>query len=235
MIAQGSILNGYLVLETDPEEIGPFTDSFITNRALIWKNMVAIFQGLDTWTYLKSDKKHRDEILGIRLIYNHYLGPSNINHMAAGEEKKLAQCSYTGEKRNWTFEKYATLHKKHHDILESLKEHGYTGIDQRSNVRYLSEDIKTDSLELVKTRIMSDEILRQYFDGCVTLYKYFVKQLSTNGRQSLVIAAASTNNAGGTKSVIFPPNDIYYNSNEWYALSKNEKENFLKVRSNING
>ena len=109
------------MLGADPEEIGPFMDSFITNRALIWEKMVAIFQGSDAWMYLKPDKKHRDERLVFKLIYNHYLCPSNIDHMADGAEKKLAQYSYTEEKSNRTFEKYATLHKEQHNILENLK------------------------------------------------------------------------------------------------------------------
>ena len=103
------------------------------------------------------------------------MGPRNIDHIAAGREKNLAQYSYTGKKRNWTFEKYATLHKEHHNILDSLKEHGYTCIDQISKVRYLSEGIKNTILDSVKKRIIPDETLRQYFDGCVTLYKDFVK------------------------------------------------------------
>ena len=40
--------------------------------------------------------------------------------MAAGAKNKLAQCIYTGEKRNWNFEKYATFHKEQNNILESL-------------------------------------------------------------------------------------------------------------------
>ena len=84
MITQGSIISGTAVIGTTPEEIGPFTDSFITDRALIWEKMVEIFQGSDKRTYLNPDKKHCDGILGFRLVYNHYLGPSNINHMAAG-------------------------------------------------------------------------------------------------------------------------------------------------------
>ena len=92
-----------MVIGTDPEDISPFANSFITDRALIWENVVAIFQGSDAWTYLNTLKKHRDVRLGLRLIYTHYLGPSNIYHMAAGAEKKLAQFSYTGEKRNWAF------------------------------------------------------------------------------------------------------------------------------------
>ena len=110
-----------------------------------------------------------------------------------------------------------------------------TGIEQRSKVRYLSEVIKTTSLNSVKTRIMSYESLRQGFDRCVTLYNDFVKQSSVNDRQSLGIAATSTNNSGGTKSVTFSPQYLYYNLNEWYALSNNDKDKVLKARSNTNG
>ena len=81
------------MLGTDPEEIGPFANSFITYRVLIWDKMVAIFQGSDSWTYLKTAKNHFDGRLGFRIIYNHYLGPRNIGHMAAGAEKKIDQCS----------------------------------------------------------------------------------------------------------------------------------------------
>ena len=63
---------------------------------MIWYKMVLIFQVLDAWTYLKPTKKHRDVILSFRIIYNHYLGPSNIYHMAADAEKKLFKCTYTG-------------------------------------------------------------------------------------------------------------------------------------------
>ena len=133
--------------------------------------------------------------------------------MEDGADKKLAQCSYTEEKRNWTFEKYATLHKEHYNILESLKDHGYTIIDQRSKFRYLSEVIKTTRLYSVKTCIISDESLHQYFYGCVTLYKDFLKQSSVDDRQALGIAAESNNNTSGKKSVTFPPEDRYYYSN----------------------
>ena len=67
--------------------------------------------------------------------------------MADGKDKKLAQCSYTEEKRNWTFDKYATLHKEQNNILERLKEHGYSVIKQRYKVRSLSEGINTISID----------------------------------------------------------------------------------------
>ena len=112
MIARSSILSGYAVLGTDPEEIGPFTDSFITDKAFIWDKMVAIFKGSEAWTHLNPAKNHCDERPGLRLIYNRYLGPRNIDHKRTGVEKNIAKCSYTRKNRNCTFEKYATLHKE---------------------------------------------------------------------------------------------------------------------------
>ena len=91
MIVCGSILSGPVALVGNPESVGTFTDSFITDRALIWDKMVVIFQGLHVWKYLKPYKRHSDGRMGYKLIYNHYLGTINIDHMAAGVEKKISQ------------------------------------------------------------------------------------------------------------------------------------------------
>ena len=95
MISFGSNLSGPAVSGIDVEAVGPFTNSFVTDRALIWDNMVAIFQGSDVWAYLKPSKNHCDEIMGYTLIYNQYLVPSNIIHIASGAKRKLAHCTYT--------------------------------------------------------------------------------------------------------------------------------------------
>ena len=71
MIACGSILSRSRVVGSDPEDIGPFTNSLITDRALIWDKMVAIFQGTDACTYLKPAKKHPDGMMGYKIIYYH--------------------------------------------------------------------------------------------------------------------------------------------------------------------
>ena len=70
---------------------------------------------------------------------------------------------------------------------------------------------------------------------CVTFYNNFVKQLSADKNKSLGITASSTINTSGNKSIKFPPEDCYYDSNEWYALSMNEKDKVIKACSNING
>ena len=61
---------------------------------------------------------------------------------------------------------------------------------------------------------MSDESLRQDFDGCVMLYKDCVKQSSADVRQLLGITASSTDYSSGNKSVMFAPEYRYYDPNE---------------------
>ena len=100
MIAHGYIISGPVALGSSPEAVGPFTDSFIIDRVLIWNKMVPISQRSDVWTYLKPSKKHSDGRMSLKLIYNHYLGPSNIDHMSAGVKNNIDQCTYIWEKRN---------------------------------------------------------------------------------------------------------------------------------------
>ena len=77
--------------------------------------------------------------------------------------------------------------------------------------------------------------MRQDFDRCVNLYKDFVKESSTDARQLLGIAESISNDANGNKSVLFAPEERYYDSNKWYALSKRNKKKVLKERSIRNG
>jgi hypothetical protein len=57
--------------------------------------------------------------------------------------------TYTGEMQHWNFEKYATLYKKQHGILECLMEYGYKGINKGTKVCHLMDGIKTTKLDAV--------------------------------------------------------------------------------------
>ena len=66
-------------------------------------------------------------------------------------EKILGTNTYSGKKRSWNFEKYATTQKEQQNILEGLVYHGYTGVENGTKVRYIVEGIKYTSLDAVKT------------------------------------------------------------------------------------
>ena len=114
---------------------------------------------------------------------NHYLGPNNIGNMAATAEHKFINDTYKGEGRHWDFERYATLHKEQHTILEGLKENGYAGMDVGSKRGHLLAGIKTTALDSVKTQILCNAELRQDFTKCVDLFNDLIMQTKVNKPQ----------------------------------------------------
>ena len=156
--------------------------TFLVNREKVWDIIARITRTHDCWTYVKPAQRTRDGRKAYLDLYTHYLGPNNVDNMATQAEDKLKSTAYVGEQRRWNFEKYVNVHKQQHSIMEGLVEHGYVGIDPRSKVRFLLDGIKTEKLDSVKTRIMSDANLRNDFDGCVTLYQDFIKQTASKSK-----------------------------------------------------
>ena len=62
--------------------------------------------------------------------------------------------------------------------------------------------------------------------------KGFVEQSIVYDMQLLYIVALSSNNVSGGRSVLFDPEDQYYNSDECYSLSKINKYKVVEYRSN---
>ena len=62
-------------------------------------------------------------------LYDHFLGPNNIDHMAYEAEKIIQNLVYHWERKNNTFESYVTINKEQHTILKILEYYGYNGID----------------------------------------------------------------------------------------------------------
>jgi hypothetical protein len=107
--------------------------------------------------------------------------------MAAAAERQLQSASYTGEGRCWTFEKYVCLQVEQHHILENLVQFGYAGIDNHSKVHHLLDGIKTTKFDAVKMQIMASDLMKD-FDWCVNLYKDFITQSKSHGRESQIAA-----------------------------------------------
>ena len=165
----------------DHEKSGPFTEDYICDRGKVFDIITVVFaSSAGALTIIKPFKKSRDGRGAFLALWNHYLGPNNVDHMAGGAEKVLANSSYKGQSSRYGIEQHIIIHKGAHAILEGLVDYGYTGIDERSKVRFLNESIKTTKLDAAKAQIMASSELRNNFDNCATLYKDFVAQSNMN-------------------------------------------------------
>ena len=225
----------------------PYTLDFPNDNQRVWELLSAITRDLDyCWTYVKAFQRTRDGRGAYLALKSHYLGDNYVDQMASAAEHKLANTFYNGERRNFSFEKYVRVHVEQHTILNGLKEYGYTGIDDRSKVRYLISGIKTDKFDSVKTQILSTPAMRSDFDKCVNLYTEFIQQLHTHNPKSIGIAALTTggkpgNPKGGKDSVDWDSvkadmsvPDRYYTAEEYNKLSLAKRKG-LKLKREARG
>ena len=108
--------------------------TFLSDRSKVWEFLSKLCQEKDCWTYMRAFQRTKDGRGAFLALKNHYLCKNNVDNMLARAESLLRNTKYEGEKRRWNFEKYVRIHVEQHAILQSLKAHGYAGIDERSKV-----------------------------------------------------------------------------------------------------
>ena len=69
------------------------------------------------------------------------------------------------------------------------------------------------------------------FSACVTLYKDFIKQSSSNDRQLLNVAAHNSNDGNaGNENLNLEVKDRWYELSEWKLLSGDQQKKFSAMR-----
>lgn len=217
--------------------LGPGNNPLPTYQAdnrLVWEKIAAFTRDEPCWSYVKPAQRTRNGRMAYQSLYQHYLGTNNVNNMATAAEVRLKSVTYSGEKKRWDFEKYVRTHVDQHSILEGLTGHGHAGIDEGSKVRHLLAGIKTNALDSVKTRIMSDAALRTDFEACVNLYKDFIKQSTALQNPTIGISSTTSNKR---KTVSFDLDqegveveDRYYSNKEYSKLTAAQKSKLKALR-----
>ena len=216
----------------NPDGSVTFHPMFRVNNCLCFDKLATWAREYPCWTYIKPFAKARDGRKAWMALYNHYLGPNNVQNQASQAEKMLHALNYVKETCNFTFETYITKTVEQHVILEGLREYGYQGIDDGTKVRLFLEGITAPDLEVVKTRILLDATLSMDFEACSILFKDFIKQRRATQRPpTRTIAQVSTRKKRKT-----PDNsdvsveDRYYHKKEYLKLSPAQKEQLRMIR-----
>jgi hypothetical protein len=217
------------------------TPTLTVDNNQVFEMIASITREHDCWTYVKPAQRRRDGRQAFLAMWNHYLGPNNVDNMASMAERKMTSTTYTGEKKRWNFEKYVKVHMDQHQVIENLMEHGHAGIDERSKTRWLLDGIKTEELDVVKTQILANPALHTDFTGCVTLYKDFLAQKASTANAILNVSAVhheyakvkkrgAQSSGNGKKGPITGIEDRYYNGKEFGKLSKDERDELTTMR-----
>jgi hypothetical protein len=87
---------------------------YVTDNRKAYNLIHSLFHNTEHWIYIKPFQRTKDGRGAYQAIWNHCLGPNNIDHMATEAERSLDTTNYTGEKRRWNFEKCVRLQKEQH-------------------------------------------------------------------------------------------------------------------------
>ena len=218
MIARAPIL--------DPA--GNYTATSLSDCQRVWEKIAEIMRDHDCWTYIRPAQRSHNGRLAYLSLYDHYLGENNVDTMSTRAESRFEKTMYSGEKRNWNFEKYVKVHANQHAILEGLVDYGYAGIDEQSKVRHLLKGIRTDKLDTIKSTIMANVQYHSDFSACDNLFKTFLEQMENKaGTPNLQVAAVhqGSNDHDADLSV----EDRYYKKSEYDQLTGVQKKG-LKLK-----
>jgi hypothetical protein len=83
-----------------------------------------------------------------------------------------------------------------------MKDYGYAGIDDSSNVHHLLKGIKTTELDVCKAQVMASPSLRDDFAATVELYYTFIKQMKDENPQLNVSEVSSARGKAGKNSYV---------------------------------
>lgn len=179
--------------ETDDNTPHP---TFTVDNFKVWEILHEICLDNNAWTWIKSFSRNRNGRAAYQALHSHYLGISKSDNIQAEAENKLKNTFYSGERRNWNFERYVQIHKDQHTAIEGLFQYGYPSLDERSKVRHLMAGVRTNELDTVKAQVWSSVALRGDFDACVDLFKTFIQQKASNTTKTLNISNTSTERGG---------------------------------------
>jgi hypothetical protein len=102
---------GYITFADDMIARAPHGSQAYENDSMeVSSYMVNITRAHDCWTYVKPAQCTKDGRRAFLLLWDHFIGPNNVDNMASEAEAKLGSVSYTGERRKWTWEKYVQIH-----------------------------------------------------------------------------------------------------------------------------
>jgi hypothetical protein len=85
----------------------------------------------------------------------------------------LKNLHYSGDRKNFNFDKYCTAHVEQHNRHAALAKYGVTPLEETMKIHYFEDRISDSSFAFVMSMIMVDRQKLQEFDALMRLYVNF--------------------------------------------------------------
>ncbi len=188
-------------LSSDDDDLkanGPFDLTFLTDAKKVWAILHAQYSPSAAWKHVKKYSTTQNGRQVWRTLHTFLFGGDRVSTMHSDIILTLKTLFYSGDCKNYKFDKYCTAHVEQHNRLTALLEFGVQDINEAMKIHYFEEEIKDDSFNSVKTTILVDCSKFPDFTSVMNLYSNFKRsQKNDIVPQGCTILALTQGRGGG--------------------------------------
>ncbi len=105
-----------------------------------------------------------------RTLHKHYFGGDKVNTIVSEILLTLKSLHYSGDCKNFNFDKYCNAHVEQHNCHAALSKYNVAPLEETMMIHYFEDGISDLSFASVKSTIMVDRQKFQKFDAVMWLY-----------------------------------------------------------------
>jgi hypothetical protein len=177
MIARAPILSDEVDTSnedtSDLEADGSFVPTFPVDSKKVWVILLACFGLSSARQYSKKYANQQNGRQAWCTLHDHFFGGDKVNTMVADVRLTLKALHYGGDWRNFTFDKYCTVHVDQHNHHAALAEYDVVPLEESMKIHYFEDGISDPLLATVKTTILVDHTRFENFDSVMRVYVNF--------------------------------------------------------------
>ncbi len=147
------------ILNKDLENLkanGQFVPTFLTDTKKVWSFLLACFGLSSVWQHVKKFASQQNRRQVWHTLHDHFFGEDKVNTMVSEIPLTLKSLHYSGDRRNFTFDKYCTAHVDQHNRHAALSEWNVKPLEETMKIHYFEGGTTDPSFASVKSRIMVD-------------------------------------------------------------------------------
>jgi hypothetical protein len=113
---------------------GPFVPSFLTDIKKVWSILLACFCVSSAWQHAKKFAAQQNGRQAWCTLHNHFFGGDKVNTMCSDILLTLKNLHYSGDRKNFNFDKYCTAHVEQHNRHAALAKYGVTPLEETMKI-----------------------------------------------------------------------------------------------------
>jgi hypothetical protein len=152
------------------------------------------------WTHVKKvNGKNGRQVW--RILHATLLGKDRITSSGNAIVTKLQSFRYEGDRKNFNFDKYVTLHVEQHNLHADLIEYGVQPLDESLKILWFQDGIKCTTLDAVKAAIATNKEKYSKFDSVKDAYVDFKRTMTpTIAPLTRQVASVGAGRGGGGRT-----------------------------------